>query len=72
MMGHFPWTQEHPEEEQVLGQASADLDLGPDLKCFLQELAIMQEEGGESNLSQGTLAEDYEDWIMWRGQSQNT
>ena len=38
------------EEEQVLGQASADLNLGPlpelelDLKCFLQEPAIMQGE----------------------------
>ena len=47
------------KEEQVLGQASADLDLGSllelglGLKCFLQEPAIMQEEGGGSNLSQG-------------------
>ena len=61
------------EEEQVLGQASTDLDLGPllelgpDLEHFLQEPAIMQEEGGESSLSQGPLAEDYKDWIKWRG-----
>ena len=47
------------EEEQVLEQASADPDLGfppevrPDLKCFLQEPAIMQEEGRGTNLSQG-------------------
>ena len=37
------------EEEQVLGQASTDVDLGPlpdlgpDLEYFLQELATMQE-----------------------------
>ena len=48
------------------------LELGPDLKCFLQEPAIMQEEGGGSNVSQGTPAEDYEDWIKWRGHRINT
>ena len=57
------------EEEQVLEQASYDLDLGSplelglDLKYFLQESAIMQEEVRGSNLSQGSPAEDYEDWI---------
>ena len=61
------------EEELVLGQAPADLDLGPtpelrpDLKCFLQEPAIIQEESRGTNLSQGPLVEDYEDWIEWRG-----
>ena len=66
------------EEEQVLGQASADLDLGPPLKlgpdpkCFLQELATLQGEGRDSDLSQEPLAEDYEDWIEWRGCRVNT
>ena len=61
------------EEEQALEQASTDLDLGPlpelgpDLKCFLQEPTIMQGEDGGSDLSQGPLAEDYKDWIEWRG-----
>ena len=61
------------EEEQVFQQASADLDLGPllelgpDLKCFLQGLGIMQGEGRGSNLSQGPLVEGYKDWIEWRG-----
>ena len=61
------------EKEKILGQASTNLDLEPplelrlDLKCFLQEPATMQEEGGGGNLPQGPLAEDYEDWIEWRG-----
>ena len=47
------------EEEQVLGQASADLDLGPllelgpDLEHLLQEPATMQEEDKQSDISQG-------------------
>ena len=66
------------EEEEVLEQASTDLDLGPplelgpDLECFLQELAIMQGKGRGSNLPQGPLAEDYKDWIEWRGHRVNT
>ena len=61
------------EVEQVTGQASADLDLwpllelGPDLECFLQELAAMQEENEQRDLLQGPLVEDYENWIEWRG-----
>ena len=57
------------EEEQTLGQASTDLDLGPppqlrpDLEHFLQELAAMQVEGGGDNLPKGPPAEDHEDWI---------
>ena len=60
-------------KEQVLWQASADLylgpplELGPDLEHFLQELAIMQEEGRGSDLFQGPLVEDYKDWIEWKG-----
>ena len=63
------------EEEQVLGQASTDFDLGPlpdlgpDLEYFLQELAVMQ---GEGDPSQGPPAEGYEDWIEWRGCRVNT
>ena len=43
------------EEDQVTGQPSTDLDLGPSLKLelgiehFLQELAAMQEEEGRSD-----------------------
>ena len=66
------------EEEQVLEQASTDLDLGPPLElrpnfeCFLQELTIMQEEGRGSDLSQGPPVEDYEDWIEWREHRDST
>ena len=66
------------EEEQVLEQASTDLDvgpppeLGPDLECFLQELAIMQGEGGGNDYSKGLPSEDYEDWVNWRGHKFNT
>ena len=62
-----------PEEEQVCGQASDDLDLGPppdlgpDLEYFLWELAAMQREDGGSDLSQEHPAKDYEEWVEWKG-----
>ena len=61
------------KEEQVTGQASTNLDLGPslelgpDLKHFLQEPATVPEEGKWSKFSQGPPAEDYKNWIEWRG-----
>ena len=61
------------EEESVHGQASDDLDLGPpldlgpDLKYFLWELATMQREDRGSDLSQEPLVNDYEEWVEWKG-----
>ena len=48
------------------------LELGPDLKYFLWEPVATQGEDSGSNLSQESLAEDYEDWIKWKRRRVNT
>ena len=61
------------EEDQAAGQPSTRLDLGPlselgpNIKCFLQELAAPPEEGGGSDVSPEPPAEDYERWIKCVG-----
>ena len=58
------------EEDQVAGQPSTNLDLGPSLKLgpdiehFLWEQAAMQEEEEGSDPLWETSVTEYENWIV--------
>ena len=46
-------------------------ELGPDVDCFLQELANSMREGSRSDSSPELPAEEYRRWVTWQGQVLN-
>ena len=57
------------DEEAELPLLDFDLEpppgLGPEVNCFLQELAGSSEEDDRSRSSPETLGEEYEKWVTW-------
>ena len=45
------------------------LELGPDVDCFLQELANKSREDGESDSSLAPPVEEYERWVVRRARA---
>ena len=78
----FPYTQPSPvgprEPERWGGWTAfpriwprAPSELGPEVDCFLWELASRSREEGKSDSSSEPLAEEYERWVTWRGWALN-
>ena len=62
------WDDEGAEPPFLEFDQGPSLELGPDVDCFLQELASSAREDSRSNSSPEPPAEEYERWVAWWGQ----